>query len=187
MNNVDCLMRAESLNLLKATKGKTIVGYLTPSEDMKEDILFSLVLLFSDGDSIVINVDYVAAKMFEEDITISRLECLKDSLDKYHTYHEFKIGDINIDSVEIITDQIKVSNSEMIENYSISVDSGIALKGAKGSFVIVLNSDYPDDDWLRVSPKSSVDDLRPLKDIKDSWGDGEDGAVVVAHRVSRSV
>ena len=54
-------------------------------------------------------------------------------------------------------------------------------------FVIALNFDYSDDDWLRVSSSNSIDELRPIEDVKDSWGDGEDGVAVVVHRTSRSI
>ena len=187
MNSIDCSMKAESLKLLKTIKGKTLVGYLSADEYMENDILFNLVLLFADGSSIVVCADYVSSKMYGEDGVISRLGCIEDALDKYHTYHRFKVNNLAIDDIEVITDVAEVSDSETADNYSISVDSGIILKGAEGNFTIALNSDYSDDDWLRVSSSSSIDELRPIKDVKDSWGDGEDGVTVVVHRISRSI
>jgi hypothetical protein len=187
MNNIDCSMKAESLKLLKTIKGKTLVGYLSADEHMENDILFNLVLLFADGSSIVARVDHVPSKMYGEDGVISRLDCIEDVLDKYHTYHRFKVNNLAIDDIEIITDVAEVSDSETADNYSISVGSGIMLKGAESNFVIALNFDYSDDDWLRVSSSNSIDELRPIEDVKDSWGDGEDGVAVVVHRTSRSI
>lgn len=188
MSDINCLMKTESLKLLKTIKGKTMVGYLAPFEDRKENILSSFALLFADGSSIIIHTDYTAAKMFGEEETISQLECTDDSLANYKKYYKYKTRDITINNIEIVTDSIsRICSSEATDKYRIVIDSGIILKGIEGNFTIALNSDYSDDDWICVSASDSIDELRPLENVKDSWGNGEDGVVVTAHRVSRSV
>lgn len=188
MSDINCLMKTESLDLLKTIKGKTMVGYLAPFEDRKENILSSFALLFADGSSIIIHTDYAVAKMFGEEETISQLKCADDNLANYEKYYKFKTRDITISDIEIVTDSIsRICSSEATDKYRIVIDSGIILKGAEGNFTIALNSDYSDDDWICVSASGSIDELRPLENVKDSWGDGEDGVTVVVYRTSRSI
>lgn len=189
-------LSAESLDLLKSIKGKTLVNIRTLNGgDRNRTYGGCFVLDFDDGSSVVLYDDYVAINYYHDEYFGNRWEAtalfcrsLDDATAKRKLYDQ-TIKPLRIDEIEVVTDEVEM-NAPNEGDLIVAVDAAIVLRSGSRFMTFSLDEEHYDTMWLIRSENKSVDELRPIEKIEFAWADDamrkEDGITIKVTRSSRN-